>query len=85
MNNQRPGFDLSIGMMLPSGNLVAEQQMQQMLAPRVALHSTRLWPILFPGWHDRCLLNNWEEGGGTVPFFGWAWLGSSGNLQYLSF
>ena len=42
MNNQRPGFDLSIGMMLPSGNLVAEYQMQQMLAPRVALHSTRL-------------------------------------------
>lgn len=42
MNNQRPGFDLSIGMMLPSGNLVAEHQMQQMLAPRVALHSTRL-------------------------------------------
>jgi len=42
MTNNRPGYDLSIGMLLPSGNLVAERQMQQMLAPRVALHTTRL-------------------------------------------
>ncbi len=42
MANQRPGYDLSIGMLLPSGNLVAERQMLQMLAPRVALHTTRL-------------------------------------------
>ena len=42
MTNLRPGYDLSIGMLLPSGNLVAERQMQQMLAPRVSLHTTRL-------------------------------------------
>lgn len=37
-----PGVDLSIGMLLPSGNLVAERQVRSMLAPGVALHSTRL-------------------------------------------
>ena len=42
MKNNRPGYDLSIGMLLPSGNLVAERQMQQMLTPRVSLHTTRL-------------------------------------------
>lgn len=42
MTNQRPGYDLTIGMLLPSGNLVAERQMLQMLAPRVALYTTRL-------------------------------------------
>lgn len=37
-----PGVDLSIGMLLPSGNLVAERQVRAMLAPGVALHTTRL-------------------------------------------
>ena len=37
-----PGVALSIGMMLPSGNVVAERQVCAMLAPRVALHTTRL-------------------------------------------
>ena len=37
-----PGTDLSIGMLLPSGNIVAERQCRAMLAPGVALHSTRL-------------------------------------------
>ena len=42
MTKHRPGYDLTIGMLLPSGNLVAECQMLQMLAPRVALYTTRL-------------------------------------------
>lgn len=37
-----PGIDLSIGMLLPSGNIVAERQVRAMLAPGVALHTTRL-------------------------------------------
>lgn len=37
-----PGVALSIGMLLPSGNVVAERQIRAMLAPNVALHTTRL-------------------------------------------
>ncbi len=37
-----PGVDLSVGMLLPSGNVVAERQVRAMLAPGVALHTTRL-------------------------------------------
>jgi maleate cis-trans isomerase len=37
-----PGVDLSIGMLLPSGNIVAERQVRAMLAPGVSLHTTRL-------------------------------------------
>jgi maleate isomerase len=33
---------LSLGMLLPSGNLVAEAQVRAMLAPEVTLHTTRL-------------------------------------------
>lgn len=37
-----PGVELSIGMLLPSGNIVAERQVRAMLGPGVALHTTRL-------------------------------------------
>lgn len=40
---RRPaGVRLGLGMLLPSGNVVAERQVRAMLAPGVALHTTRL-------------------------------------------
>ena len=37
-----PRVRLSVGMLLPSGNIVAERQIRAMLAPGVELHTTRL-------------------------------------------
>ncbi len=40
--DRQPGVRLSVGMLLPSGNVVAERQVQAMLAPGVVVHTTRL-------------------------------------------
>ena len=44
MAQRRPHRErrLSIGMLVPSGNIVAERQVREMLAPGVELHTTRL-------------------------------------------